>query len=99
MVYKVSSDSSRSSRFHPAICSERNLAFAVLKLAWREAIMDVCAVNESSRSDYSLLKEKAIQWISSDDQGFLYWCQLADISHTEVRVKLNEMLRSQNHTV
>ena len=96
MAYKVHSDSSRTNRFHPEICSERNLAFAVLKLAWREAIMDVCTVNEKSRNDHCLLKEKAIQWISSDNHGFLYWCQLADLSHTEIRQRLNETLRTQN---
>ena len=52
-------------------------------------------VRESSRSDYSLLKEKAINWISSDNQGFLYWCQLADVNYSEVRKRLHEALRLQ----
>ena len=99
MRYKAQTESTDTSRFHPEICSERNLAFAVLKLAWREAIMDITTVKESSREDFCALKQKAIQWISSDNHGFLYWCQLADVNHTEVRQRLNEALRSQNHSV
>ena len=83
------------SRCQSDICSERNLAFAILRQAWREAILDMDGVRESSRSDYSLLKEKAINWISCDNQGFLYWCQLADVNYTEVRKRLHEALRLQ----
>jgi hypothetical protein len=83
------------SRCQSEICSERNLAFAILRQAWREAILDMDGVRESSRSDYSLLKEKAINWISSDNQGFLYWCQLADVNYSEVRKRLHEALRLQ----
>ena len=83
------------SRCQSDICSERNLAFAILRQAWREAILDMDGVRESSRSDYSLLKEKAINWISRDNQGFLYWCQLADVNYSEVRKRLHETLRLQ----
>ena len=83
------------SRCQSEICSERNLAFAILRQAWREAILDMDGVRESSRSDYSLLKEKAINWISCDNQGFLYWCQLADVNYSEVRKRLHEALRLQ----
>ncbi|UCF36620.1 MAG: hypothetical protein JSU96_17670 [Acidobacteriota bacterium] len=46
-----------------------------------------------------MLKKKAIEWISSDDDGFPYWCQLADVDYTAVRQKLNDALRTQHHPV
>lgn len=97
--YKGFSVSSELSGYQPNICSERNLAFAILKQAWREAVIDLCVVRENSRDDCIHLKRQAIQWICSDEHGFLYWCQLADVNHAKVRQKLSEALRSQNHTV
>jgi len=41
------------------------------------------------------LKRKAIEWICSDDDGFPYWCQLADVDHTAVRQKLCDRLNTQ----
>ena len=50
--------------------------------------MDLRSVKETSRSDYRLLKKKAIEWISTDEDGFPYWCQLADVDHQAVRQRL-----------
>jgi hypothetical protein len=83
-------------KLQPDFRSERNLAVAILKQAWHEAVIDLCVVKETSRKDYSLLKKKAIEWICSDDDGFPYWCQLADVDHTAVRQKLSETLDTQH---
>lgn len=58
--------------------------------------MDLRSVKETSRNDYRLLKKKAIEWISTDDEGFPYWCKLADVDHLAVRQKLYDTLRRQN---
>lgn len=79
--------------------SEKNLAVAILRQAWHEAVIDLQSVKETSRKDYSLLKKKAIEWIGSDDDGFPYWCQLADVDHTAVRQKLDDTLRHQKRQV
>ena len=78
-------------------CPERSLAAAVLKQAWHEAIVDLFVIKETMRDDYSLLKKRAVEWISSDNDGFLYWCQLADVDHSEVQKKLSQVLRSQRY--
>ena len=93
--FKGFSNSSEVRRHQPDFRSERNLAVAILRQAWHEAVIDLCGVKETSRKDYSLLKKKAIEWICSDDDGFPYWCQLADVDHTAVRQKLSETLDSQ----
>ena len=82
-------------RYQPDFRSERNLAVAILKQAWHEAVIDLGGVKETSRKDYSQLKKKAIEWIRSDDDGFPYWCQLADVDHSAIRQKLNDALRYQ----
>ena len=69
----------------PESRSERNLAVAILRQAWHEAVMDLRSVKETSRNDYQLLQKKAIEWISTDDNGFPYWCKLADVDHLAVR--------------
>jgi hypothetical protein len=94
--FKGFSNRSEVRRHHPDFRSERNLAVAILRQAWHEAVIDLCGVKETSRKDYSLLKKKAIEWICSDDDGFPYWCQLADVDHTAVRQKLGETLRVQH---
>ncbi len=78
--------------------SERNLAVAILRQAWHEAIMDIHSVKETSRKDYRLLKKKAIEWITTDDEGFPYWCKLADVDHLAVRQKLHDTLHT-DHTL
>ena len=75
--------------------SERNLAVAILRQAWHEAVIDLYAVKDSSRKDYTLLKRKAIEWIGSDDEGFPYWCQLADVDHIALRQRLEGVLTRQ----
>lgn len=90
-----SSGSSIVKRYQPDFRSERNLAVAILKQAWHEAAIDLGLVKETSRKDYSQLKKKAIEWIRSDDDGFPYWCQLADVDHTAIRQRLNDTLRTQ----
>ena len=91
------SPNSGAERFSIDFCPERNLAVAVLRQAWHEAVLDLFGIKETTRDDYSLLKEKAIDWIRSDDGGFVYWCQLAVMNHSEVRQRLGEVLRSQHH--
>jgi hypothetical protein len=93
--FKGFSNSSEVRRHQHDFRSERNLAVAILRQAWHEAVIDLCGVKETSRKDYSLLKKKAIEWICSDDDGFPYWCQLADVDHTAVRQKLSETLHNQ----
>jgi hypothetical protein len=78
--------------------SERNLAVAILRQAWHEAVIDLYGVKETSRKDYLQLKKKAIEWIRSDDDGFPYWCQLADVDHVAVRQRLNDTLKTQTRT-
>ena len=68
--------------------SEKNLAVAILRQAWHEAILDLGGVKETSREDHRLLKKKAIEWIGSDEEGFPYWCKLADVDHKAVRKEL-----------
>jgi hypothetical protein len=68
--------------------SEKNLAVAILRQAWHEAVLDLYSVKETSREDYRLLKRKAIEWISSDDDGFPYWCRLADVDFNAIRKRL-----------
>jgi len=75
--------------------SEKNLAIAILRQAWHEAIVDLRVVKEASRKDYRALKRKAIDWIASDEEGFPYWCRLADVDHMAVRQKLEFALRHQ----
>ena len=72
----------------PEARSERNLAVAILRQAWHEAVMDLRSVKETSRNDYRLLKRKAIEWINTDEDGFPYWCKLADVDHQAVRQRL-----------
>ena len=79
----------------PEYRSERNLAVAILKQAWQEAIVDLYIVKESSRKDYVQLKEKAIDWIASDDDGFPFWCELADIDHIAIRQRLGYKIKCQ----
>ena len=74
----------------PESRSERNLAVAILRQAWHEAVMDLRSVKETSRNDYRLLKRKAIEWINTDEDGFPYWCKLADVDHQAVRERLDE---------
>ena len=78
----------QESRKLPESRSERNLAVAILRQAWHEAVMDLRSVKETSRNDYQLLKKKAIEWISTDESGFPYWCRLADVDHLAVRQRL-----------
>ena len=78
--------------------SEKNLAVAILRQAWHEAVMDLRAVKETSRKDYRLLKKKAIEWISSDEDGFPYWCKLASVDHQAIRQRLGDALRLQRRS-
>ena len=75
--------------------SEKNLAVAILRQAWHEAVLDLYSVKETSREDYRLLKRKAIEWISSDDDGFPYWCRLADVDSNAIRKRLQCSLQEQ----
>ena len=75
--------------------SEKNLAVAILRQAWNEAVLDPFSVKETSRADYCLLKRKAIEWISSDEEGFPYWCKLADVDHGAIRKQLGSTLEHQ----
>ena len=75
--------------------SEKNLAVAILRQAWHEAVLDLYSVKETSREDYRLLKRKAIEWISSDDDGFPYWCRLADVDFNAIRKRLQCNLQEQ----
>lgn len=75
--------------------SEKNLAVAILRQAWHEAILDLFSVKETSREDYRLLKRKAVEWISSDNDGFPYWCKLADVDSTAIRKRLQLTLKQQ----
>ncbi|MDA2938596.1 hypothetical protein MYX75_10080 [Acidobacteria bacterium AH-259-A15] len=75
--------------------SEKNLAVAILRQAWHEAVLDLHSVKETSRDDYRLLKKKAIEWISKDDEGFPYWCKLADVDQHAIRKRLEDTLRHQ----
>ncbi len=75
--------------------SEKNLAIAILRQAWHEAVVDLRGINEASRKDYRALKRKAIEWIASDEEGFPYWCKLADVDHRAMRQKLVSELRQQ----
>ncbi len=79
----------------PDFTPERNLAFAVLRQAWNEAVLDPVLLRDESKSDHLALKKGAIEWFFSNNEGFLYWCQLADMDHLEVRHRLREILRSQ----
>ena len=97
MGFRHLSSGSREKRPHAALGSERSLAAAILKQAWQEAIIDLLTREGTSQTDYTLLKEKAIEWIFSDDEGFLYWCQLADVDHTEIQLKLRQVLSLQNY--
>ena len=75
--------------------SEKNLAVAILRQAWHEAALDLGTVKETSRKDYRLLKRKAIEWISSDEEGFPYWCKLANVDHQAIRQRLYDTLKQQ----
>ena len=75
--------------------SEKNLAVAILRQAWHEAVLDLYSVKETSREDYRLLKRKAIEWISNDDDGFPYWCNLADVDYAAIRKRLHITLKRQ----
>ncbi len=68
---------------------------AILRQAWHEAVLDLFSVKETSREDYRLLKRKAIEWISSDEEGFPYWCKLADVDHGAIRKQLQSTLKRQ----
>jgi len=89
-----SASSGLGSRPFPESRSERNLAVAILRQAWHEAVMDLRAVKETSRSDYQVLKKKAIEWISTDEDGFPYWCKLAEVDHQAVRQRLYNAVHS-----
>lgn len=78
--------------------SERNLAVAILRQAWLEAVLDLRVVRETSREDHRHLKEKAIEWIASDEDGFPYWCKLADLDCQVIRQKLCGALKHQRRT-
>ena len=75
--------------------SERNLAVAILRQAWHEAVIDLRSVKHTSRKDYWVLKKKAIEWITSDEDGFPYWCELADVDNSAIRRKLHDSLQRQ----
>lgn len=98
MRYRAYHDDSARTVFHPDACSEKSLAAAVLKQAWHEAVMDLIMTSETTRESYSLLKQEAINWISNGGDGFRYWCQLAEVDHTEVQRKLTEVLHSQRYS-
>ena len=66
-----------------------------LETGWHEAVIDLRIVKENSRKDYRLLKKKAIEWIVSDEDGFPYWCKLADADHSAIRQRLQERLNQQ----
>ena len=68
---------------------------AILRQAWHEAALDLFSVKETSREDYRLLKRKAIEWISSDEEGFPYWCKLADVDHSAIRKRLQSTIKRQ----
>lgn len=87
--------STRESRESEVFTPERNLACAVLRQAWEEAVMDLACIKGTTRKNYSLLKKSAIEWISSNEDGFVYWCQLANMNHIDVRERLRETLRTQ----
>ena len=76
--------------------SEKNLAVAILRQAWHEAVLDLHSVKETSRDDYRLLKKKAIEWITKDGEGFPYWCKLADVDHRAIRKELDNTLQQQH---
>ena len=95
MRYRSFHGDSSSTATHPDACSEKGLAAAVLKQAWHEAVMDPIRTSESTRENCTLLKKQAIDWISSGGDGFVYWCQLAEVDHTEVQRKLAEVLDTQ----
>lgn len=97
MALKGLSNRSQVKKNHAHFRSERNLAVAILRQAWHEAVVDLTRVKETSRKDYTLLKKRAIEWVSSDDEGFPYWCQLADVDCIALRQKLVEVLRRQDH--
>lgn len=78
--------------------SEKNLAVAILRQAWQEAIMDLGRIKDESKDDYRHLKQQAIEWIDSDDDGFPYWCKLADVDHRAVRQQLRAALRKQRRS-
>lgn len=89
----------RRSRYNLDSRSERNLAVAILRQAWHEAVIDLRLVKENSRKDYRMLKKKAIEWISSDEEGFPYWCRLADVDHFAIRRRLDTQLGRQQRVV
>ena len=90
------SSSSKSGLFNqPDFRSEKNLAVAILRQAWHEAILDLHSVKETSREDHRLLKRKAIDWINNDEEGFPYWCQLADVDHSALRRELDDAIGGQ----
>ena len=97
MRYRISTGDTAGTGYHPDACSEKSLAAAILKQAWHEAVIDLFLIKETTRENYSLLKKEAVNWISNGGDGFLYWCQLAEIDHTEVQQKLVEVLRSQRY--
>lgn len=75
--------------------SEKNLAVAILRQAWQEAVMDLQVIKGPSRNDYRHLKQKAIEWIDSDEDGFPYWCKLADVDYRAIRQRLRDALKEQ----
>jgi len=87
--------SSAPRRDTPDFTPERNLAFAVLRQAWNEAVLDLTVIRNGSRADQLALKRSAVEWFLNNNEGFLYWCQLADMDHLEVQHRLREILRSQ----
>tara|TARA_B100000949_G_C14241349_1_gene433709 strand:+ start:754 stop:1056 length:303 start_codon:yes stop_codon:yes gene_type:complete len=76
--------------------SEKNLAVAILRQAWHEAVLDLGGVKATSREDHRLLKKKAIEWLSKDEDGFPYWCKLADVDHHALRRELLVMVNQPN---
>lgn len=85
---------------HPPFTSlsERNLAAAILRQAWSEAVIDLFVIKETVRENHSLLKKDAVNWINGAGDGFVYWCQLAEVDHLKVRERLNEILHSQAYS-
>ncbi|HUG44463.1 MAG TPA: hypothetical protein VMN76_09505, partial [Acidobacteriota bacterium] len=85
MKFRALSNSSSFRKSFAEFRSEKNLAVAILRQAWHEAAIDLMRVKESSRKEYLALKKKAIEWIRSDEDGFNYWCELADVDRSAIR--------------
>ncbi len=97
MRFKGISNGAPSRAKLAGVRSEKNLAVAILRQAWHEAVVDLGAVKDTTRKEYVVLKKRAIEWIDSDDEGFPYWCQMADVDHTALRQQLGSILVYQRH--